>query len=226
MVWLENGKDLSESPWDPWLPTHRQIHAFQSLCHPIIQHRPKAALLGNSIETGFSGQATDISPLHTDFVQNAVLLTSHYGSTIDQTAAAVDPLYALSELFAFAASSECQFLNLMQSQIQNDILYLPDKMEIQVPNLEHRKALLDEYADRLRNTVELLRNRSLLEWRRDLMDNRDKHPLTTDTIEKTIQAALPDYDHLLIRAESFQAMPWGYRNDHEQSNAQRSAQVC
>jgi len=45
--------------------------------------------------------------------------------------------------------------------------YLP-KWSFRLPNLRHKKALLDEHVERLLNTVGLLRISALFEWRKDL----------------------------------------------------------
>ena len=109
---------------------------------------------------------------------------------------AMDPTYALSELFAFAGSSECQFLNMMQSQITRDIQFLPNTMELSVANLKYSKALLDEHVQRLKDTVDQLRNRELSDWPRVTQGP------CKDAIDRALQMLLLDYEHLLSRAQS------------------------
>ena len=135
----------------------------------------------------------------THFAQNASFLPFQYGLTLTPEIAAVDPTYALSELFTFAASSECQFLNLMQTQVQKDIHFLPAKMEISVANLKYSKSLLDEHVQRLRNTVDLLRNHELLNW------PQASQPTTKDTVDRALRTSLLDYEHLLHRAQRLAA---------------------
>jgi hypothetical protein len=183
--------------------------ASQGLCHPIIQHRTKAAL-----SKGTEAVSPDSDRRQHDLTQNACLLPSQYGSTLDPSLMATDPLYALSELFNFVASSESQFLNLLQLQIEKDILFMPDKMEQPVANLKHSKTLLDEHIQHLRSVVELLRNPTILDRSRarpSLKETQQKPGKdssdaaiqdTRDTIDAVLQDLLLDYEHLLRRAES------------------------
>ena len=196
MVWLDNGRDLSEGPRGPWLGTLGLTHSLHRLCHPIIQHRSKAALMNREVES-LTPEATTEPPRKTIFAQNTSLLPFRYGSTVNPEMAIMDPMYALSELFEFAASSECQFLNLMESQIQKDVHFLPTKMETSVANLKHSKCLLDEHVQRLRNTVDLLRNHEMLDW-----------PQASEpriTVDRALRSLLLDYEDLLRRAQSLAA---------------------
>ena len=134
-----------------------------------------------------------------DFAQNASFLPSQYGSTLEPGMVAMDPTYALSELFAFAGSSECQFLNLMQSQIQKDIQFRPEKMELSVANLKHSKTVLDEHVQRLRNTLEVFSSSEMLDW------PRTSQLPGKDTVDKAFRNLLLDYEHLLRRSQSLAA---------------------
>jgi CorA-like Mg2+ transporter protein len=192
LVWLDSGKDLSEGPWGPWLNPHGLPYGKQNHCHPIIQHRPKGALLPGEPEP-----QPNETPASKNFAQNVTLLPVQYGSTLDPSLVHTDPMYALSELFAFAGSSESQFLNLVQAQIQRDVEILPHKMEHSVANLRHRKTLLDEHIERLRTTVEILRNRDMLDWPKQV---QSPLPMEDPTVEKALYSLLLDYEHLLDRA--------------------------
>ena len=198
MIWLDNDEDLSDGPRGPWLSALRPTHGFHRLCHPIIQHRAKAALISKEIESSIPGGTPEASR-STNFAQNASFLSFQYGSTLNPELAAMYPTYTLSELFSFAASSKCQFLNLMQTQIQKDIQFLPAKMEISVANLKYSKSLLDEHVQRLKNAVDLLRSHEMLDW------PQASQPIIKDTVDKALRTSLLDYEHLLNRAQSLAA---------------------
>jgi Mg2+ and Co2+ transporter CorA len=148
--------------------------------------------------------------------QNACLLPAQYGSTLDPALMAADPLYALSELFNFVASSESQFLNLLQFQIEKDILFQPENMEQPVANLKHSKTLLDEHLQYLRNTLEVLRNPTMLDRHKTKQQGKESVDAAlqdgNDLIDAALQDLVLDYQHLLSRAESLATQCLGGTN--------------
>jgi hypothetical protein len=53
-------------------------------------------------------------------MRSASLLLLYYGRDLDRRLAASDYLYALHEVFAFAAASELQFLNMMGCKVKQE----------------------------------------------------------------------------------------------------------
>ena len=51
------------------------------------------------------------------YPQLACTIHAHYGRFLDEKSAKVDAFYALSELFTFTATSEAQFLNMVEEKI-------------------------------------------------------------------------------------------------------------
>lgn len=104
--------------------------------------------------------------------QNICLLPFQYGSALDKTVASQDALYALSELFQFAASAESQFLNLLDDRIRHELSFIGRENiagrhhAISLVNLSYIKTQLQSHAKRLVDTVGMLEERELLDWPR------------------------------------------------------------
>ncbi|OCK76178.1 hypothetical protein K432DRAFT_408394 [Lepidopterella palustris CBS 459.81] len=160
IIWLDNGRDLSQSVPGPWCPPP-SIRSWETHFHPIIQHRPYIALQPH--------QAPNPSPSPTshrwEASQNASLLPLSYGSTLDRTIMLHDALYALTELFQFAAFSEVQFLNMLRSLLTRELAGGAQDSHA-VANLRYMKRLVDEHASRTAQTIALLAARADVDWPR------------------------------------------------------------
>jgi Mg2+ and Co2+ transporter CorA len=105
-------------------------------------------------------------------------------------------LYALSELFHFAASAEVQFLNLLHKRIMHELSFVGDENvapyhSVSLLNLKYINMQLTSHAQGLTETIGILRNRQSLDWPR--VDN-------SAPAEKTAVLLLADFEYLLQRA--------------------------
>lgn len=115
-------------------------------------------------------EASQISQINTKewkAEQNLCFLPFQYGCRLDRELARQDALYALSELIQFAASSEVQFLNLLQSRIQHELSFIRkktmgEKDAISLLNLKYVKTQLTIYAQQLGKTVNIFHSRNSL----------------------------------------------------------------
>ena len=109
-----------------------------------------------------------------------------------------DPLYALSDVVTFAAASEKQFLNMIESQIGRDLRMAADQMEDSLANLSHSKVILDEHIRCSRETLAYLR------FKRDSAERaaKDDRPDTHRKGADALLLLLDDYGSLLLEAES------------------------
>jgi Mg2+ and Co2+ transporter CorA len=98
--------------------------------------------------------------------QNICMLPFQYGQQLEQDLAAKDALYALSELFLFAATAEVQFLNLIRSLIEHELSFIGEAKfhAISLLNLRYIKAQLSSHERHLAETVNILKNRQWLGW--------------------------------------------------------------
>ncbi|KFA68415.1 hypothetical protein S40285_10002 [Stachybotrys chlorohalonatus IBT 40285] len=97
IVWLDTGKDLSQSLGGPWLPSPG-TKPWETYFVPVIVDR--------------------------HFEAPAPSADDSYGQQLDKTVASEDALYALSELFSFAAAAEIQFLNLLEFLIEYELSFV------------------------------------------------------------------------------------------------------
>jgi Mg2+ and Co2+ transporter CorA len=98
--------------------------------------------------------------------QSGGLLPAGYGSSLHTEVRNSDAMYALTEVFTFVANSENQFLNFMESHVDDEIEATDQRMELTVANLKHTKSLLDDHANRLDNILFLVTNRGSSRWPR------------------------------------------------------------
>jgi Mg2+ and Co2+ transporter CorA len=130
-------------------------------CLPIIQHRHKVSL--ERFDAIGLGQSSNLG---SGMFQSGGLLPAGYGSSLHTEVRNSDAMYALTEVFTFVANSENQFLNFMESHVDDEIEATDQRMELTVANLEHTKSLLDDHANRLDNILFLVTNRGSSRWPR------------------------------------------------------------
>ncbi len=116
IAWMDHGRPLESSPPGPWT-THLEQSKATPL--PILQHHPQMAFrtTKNRLDADLNGsaavqQSTTILPLQYDSLIALVGLARR---------APHNPLSVCIPLFAHAAFSEVQFLNLMESRYQDQI---------------------------------------------------------------------------------------------------------
>ncbi|KAL1836175.1 hypothetical protein VTJ49DRAFT_5472 [Mycothermus thermophilus] len=166
--------------------------------------------LANSRHSETKAMAEDFKNLgsHTKVADSVLPLS--YGSFLDRDLARRDAVYALSELFRFAASAELQFLNLLHHCIEHELSFVglhPDtagnpqgdegRDTVILLNLKYIKTQLAAHARSLAETINILRNRASLDWPR--ADDEDD---PAGLAEKTATLLLADYEYLLQRAET------------------------
>ena len=113
IAWMDQGRPLEKSPPGPWT-SHLKSQATPL---PVLQHHPKMAFrtTTNRLDANTSAevqQSTTILPLQYDSLIALVDLARR---------APQDPLSMCIPLFAHAAFSEVQFLNLMESKIHTQV---------------------------------------------------------------------------------------------------------
>ena len=95
-------------------------------------------------------------------MQSASLLHLGYGRRRERKALAADPFYALSELFSFAADSEAQFLNMLESDVQRELDHpkLVAQRSPTLSNLLFNQQALDRHVEQVRQTLTMINERS------------------------------------------------------------------
>ncbi|RAK77164.1 uncharacterized protein BO72DRAFT_468737 [Aspergillus fijiensis CBS 313.89] len=120
IAWMDQGRPLEESPPGPWT-SHIEAKATPL---PILQHHPKMAFrtTTNRLDPDANASA--------EIQQSTAILPLQYDSLIAMVnlarRAPQDPLSMCIPLFAHAAFSEVQFLNLLESKVQAQINAIAD----------------------------------------------------------------------------------------------------
>ncbi|KAJ5176975.1 uncharacterized protein N7482_002852 [Penicillium canariense] len=151
IVWMDHGRPLEQSPRGPWT-NHIDAKAIPL---PVLQHHPKMAFRTTSSHPSTNANNT------AEFPQSTTLLPLQYDSLIALVDLArrvpQDPLSICIPLFAHAAFSEVQFLNLMESRIQIQI----DQIVAEHPadalgTLQYFTNILNRHAQQLKDSARAL----------------------------------------------------------------------
>lgn len=108
-------------------------------------------------------------------------------------------MYALSEVFSFAASSEWQFLNVLETQLNDESQNLSAQIaHVSVANIRYAKALLDEHVVRLEDTTRMIRDYGDSKWPRAASLRLEEDAISI--VRESHDYLTKDYEYLLMRA--------------------------
>jgi hypothetical protein len=187
---MDTGKDLGESLEGPWQTGVDPKSPWKFRVYPTIQPWPGVVLQSDDLALTYKINKAGMFP------QSASLLHQDYGKMLNIETMRHDPFYALYELFAFCASSELQFLNMIDNKISSETGYQKLGSTPTLSNLLYHQEILQSHAVRLRNVIEVIRRRGSPEWPRSL---RTEECQISDTAADKLER---DYSHLLYCAES------------------------
>lgn len=130
-----------------------------------------------------------------DFLQSGSLLHLDYGRKLDQETAITNPLYALSDILRFAATSELQFLNMLATKIakEMDPTILVQQANPTVANLLYSRQILESHIQRIEENIQFIEAQGSLSQSR------------TPKADATIESVLKDFQALTSRAKSLSA---------------------
>lgn len=194
VIWLDTGRNLEDGPFGPWILKQSSAGVMQNVCQPVIQHRPKGAFLQPNNATNIPSISTASSASPCSTLQSASLLPAQYGSTLVVDALPTSALYALSELFSFAAHSESQFLNMIHSQVTTEMRALEIETARSMDNLRYYKSLVDEHIETISDTLRFIRKGGDKTW----VDNGEP----SQVVKEAMEAVETDFQHLLVKAKA------------------------
>jgi hypothetical protein len=200
VVWLDSGNPLDDNNL---IPRHERDLSnrkpYMPSYLPVIQHRAKIALNYDELQT-FTETDRPTTPAPQlgagKPLQSSCLLPFQYGVSLDRDLMRIDALYALSDIFAFAASAENQFINLMQKQVDGAIREFRGQEEWSMAALRYSKDLLDDHIQHLESTIARLET----EDRTNLPRAQDSPGL--ETRKATLDQLLEDFRYLLVRSKA------------------------
>lgn len=180
---------------------------------PVIYHHPKAAL-----DRRDSQSVINSSLKPNSLVQSALLLSSQYGTTLDPKIVAVDALFALSEVFAFVAGAEQQFLNMIETLIKKEMLPESEQMEEALQNLSHMKMALEGHQDYIQDAIRCLKRGGDEKWPKapsgPQADTSEKNP--KGFMRRLRASSAPP-------SKAIKSLHCKLRGHHEQDNATRGS---
>lgn len=152
IAWMDQGRSLEKSPTGPWT-NHIKSKATPL---PVLQYHHKMVFraTNNRLDPGANTsaefqQSTTILPLQYDSLIALVNLTRR---------APHDPLSMCIPLYAHAAFSEVQFLNLMESKIQVQTKSIAEGVQANaLGTFQYFSTILNRHAQQLKDSTRALR---------------------------------------------------------------------
>lgn len=206
LVRLDHGRYLGHSD-GPWLPEALKCTPMLVRYRPTLQHRPGLILDTKAIQKIRRDNSS--KPSDNEIAQTARLIHEEYGSLLDSKVMARDPCYALVDIFRSAASSEAQFLEMMQNLLLKEMD--PRKhgrgsgsgsvdKTLLMGNLVYNKQLTERHLQRLTKTVQFLNARLDNVSTDDSCSPRGASESQRTTASKSARLLLVDYRYLVRRA--------------------------
>ncbi|KAI0396024.1 hypothetical protein F5Y17DRAFT_151626 [Xylariaceae sp. FL0594] len=185
LVWLDAGPEPAVAGDWPWV-----VRPPESYLLPVIRHKHMAALKCHL----FTDPRGDDSSSMTSDAQSALNLSKDYGRFLHPRTMSLDAFYSLNEVFNFAASSQAQFLNLLEVKL-DQYTSLPRAMEYQsLPSLKFAKTILQKHIQKTRRVLDNIKSAQSSKWPRDRSDyGQRKTAAAAENLEQ-------DFEYLLNRA--------------------------
>ena len=132
--------------------------------------------------------------------QSLALLPGNYGRMLETDLAAQDPFYALRELLDFQASSELQFINMMNDHIGEEVELAGQDRE-DAPSLadfQYAREHLENHSARLTRLLHILEHRNRLGWPQcSTVEQRER-------VDKSKSELIEDFRYLMDRLRELQ----------------------
>jgi len=160
LIWTDGGGEDKDPDLSFLFEEESQIPTLHPQLCPTVFNRPKRNDTPESSHTPSIGAR---------FKATQVFNSLHkaYGATLNSQLTRVDPFYAVSEVYSFAAAAENQFLNMMRKTLDKRIdgilreglqsgASTPDALPERT-NLQYDRAILDTHSNHISNTIAFLK---------------------------------------------------------------------
>ncbi|RSL54937.1 hypothetical protein CEP54_009622 [Fusarium duplospermum] len=180
LVWLDAGADFPDLTLTPW-----SVRTPESYYLPVIRHKPMIALKCHL----FADQPSDRMDFSGGKIQSLSNLPHDYGRSLRPSIKAKDPFYNLNEVFNFAASSQVQFLNLIDAKLDSYVSRPADQEYESLPDLKYTKEMLYRHLQKTKQVLESIKNAQLSTWPKDDSDT-NKAYIAAQSVEQDFQYIL------------------------------------
>lgn len=177
LVWLDAGTDFPNLTTIPW-----SVRTPESYYLPVIRHKPMLALKCHL----FAAQPSDRMDISGDKIQSLSNLSHDYGRSLRPKIKAKDSFYNLNEIFNFAASSQVQFLNLIDAKLDSYVSRPADQEYESLPDLKYTKETLYRHLQKTKQVLESIKNAQLPAWPKDDSDS-NKAAVAAQSVEQDFQ---------------------------------------
>jgi Mg2+ and Co2+ transporter CorA len=109
---------------------------------------------------------------------------------------AQDAMYALSEVLSFTASSQMQFLNLIDIKLEQQTSLPPAQDLLSLPNLKYLQKILYGHIQKTQRVLDSINNTKSPKW------PKDTSPSGKRRADAAVQSLEQDFEHLLKRTET------------------------
>lgn len=166
LIVLDSGRDLDEGPRGPWHESLFAHKTFEDVFSPVIRFEPRVCFRPpDGRETAPAPTSSAAHPRRPFFQNSSLLPGEDYGQYLHPATMRADPFYALHDVFAFVASSENQFLNMLKSKYDSSTRRIGDinQLEDLLRKLKYHNDILHDHLEQLQNIVECIENRTDLQ---------------------------------------------------------------
>ncbi|MCJ1439385.1 hypothetical protein MMC27_008779 [Xylographa pallens] len=207
IIFMDCGEDLRASPAGPWLDEAEPWKAnFHSHFFPNSLHRSNIVLQPQLWKDNHPLDKKKLGNTQR-MTQSASRLHLRYGRFLDSDIMSRNPIYALHELFAFVASAELQFLDLMAENLEKELGGQLNEDEIDLDNYEvnlisqsnilRARRLLEEHIQDLNEVLCFFRHKGdMITWSQSSQQEK------SDMADAAVNDLEQDYQYLMNRAET------------------------
>ncbi|KIW33961.1 uncharacterized protein PV07_00772 [Cladophialophora immunda] len=177
LILIDSGRDLDEGWVGAWDSSLHQCSRVEEIFSPVIMKEPRVCFQGAD-----EGENPPVTAQRRPFSQSTSLLSGEqYGYYLHAPTMRVDAFYALHDVFAFVASAENQFLNMLNAKyLSNTRRYSTiSQLEKELTNLRYHNMIVRDHASQLQRTIDCIQNRWDPHWirpKRPRPPNRQSPP--------------------------------------------------
>jgi hypothetical protein len=190
VIWTDSGDNGNETSLQAiWDVLPHEIRTQGPFLIPATRYRPNTGLYSHKYP---SFESPPVAPRLLRGFETGTLLHINFGRTLRSDLMSKDALYCLTEVIGLAASSENQFLNLIEGKLME---YTDDEHDGDVnmlPNLTYLRSILYRHKSQILRVLDWLKTHRTLQW----PTTNDKNAVRSrDNIRQ-------EYEHLLDRAHA------------------------
>ncbi|KAI0811538.1 hypothetical protein GGR55DRAFT_105155 [Xylaria sp. FL0064] len=200
LIWTDFGTSLSKSHRGPWRAIE-QFHASASRFLAVPLHHSNSNIKRLPTATSRVRQDTGRGTVAQEFSQTLSSLHTDLGVLADKDTMGNDPTYYLDELFMLLASSEYQFLNLMEVKVRRKSQWGEDIRQI-IAELHRTQRVVEQHTQRLLDVLDIIRHRT------PFQQLQIEHP-EQENVGNSVKADRPlhsIFSKLLRRAETVSSL--------------------